>query len=61
MIDGGREYGGNILLQWAVDNGIQLRVTAPHSSEQNGRGEVSNHSVSTKARKLMLAAQLAKK
>lgn len=57
-IDGGREYGRNQLKAYAVEHGIELMMTTPHNSEQNGRAEVSNHIVNTLARKLMLQGQL---
>lgn len=58
VIDGGKEYGGNKLTEFANDSGVQLRITAPYSSTQNGRGEVSNHIVNTLTRKLMIQARL---
>ena len=54
------KYGGNELHYFAQEREIDLRVTTPHSSEQNGRVEISNYIVCTMARKLLLYGKLAK-
>ncbi|KAI0993623.1 hypothetical protein K3495_g14561, partial [Podosphaera aphanis] len=59
-VDGGREYGGRKLTELCNDNGIDLHVTTPHNSEQNGRAEVSNHLVCTLARKMMIHGKVPK-
>ena len=53
-VDGGREYGGIKLTEICSSNGIALRITTPHNSEQNGRAETSNHYICTVARKMMV-------
>lgn len=53
-LDGGREYGGNALIDWVKEQGLQLHDTTPHNSESSRRAEASNNIVSTVARKLLL-------
>ncbi|KAI0997286.1 Retrovirus-related Pol polyprotein from transposon TNT 1-94 [Podosphaera aphanis] len=59
-IDGGREYGGTKLTDLRQNNGIDLKITTPHNSEQNGRAESSNHFVCTVARKMMIHGKIPK-
>ncbi|KJX98055.1 gag-pol polyprotein [Zymoseptoria brevis] len=59
-IDGGREFGGNKLVNFCTDNGIELIITTPKNSESNGRIEVSNHLVCVLARKLLSRGRLGK-
>ena len=60
-VDGGREYGGVKLTELCKDNGIDLRITTPHNSEQNGRAEISNYYVCSVARKLMIYGKVPKR
>ncbi|SMY29766.1 unnamed protein product [Zymoseptoria tritici ST99CH_1A5] len=59
-IDGGREFGGNKIVNFCADNGIELIITTLKNSESNGRIEVSNHLVCVLARKLLSRGRLGK-
>lgn len=60
QMDGGCEYGGISLHDFAHAKGINLKITTPHNSESNSCAEISNHIICTTARKLMIQSKLLK-
>lgn len=46
------------MIEFAREEGTVLQVTAPYSSIQNGKGEVSNYIVYTTTRKIIVDACL---
>lgn len=57
-LNGSKEYGGNELLRFVVENSIRLQVTPLYYSTKNSLAEVSNYIVYTTARKIILYANL---
>lgn len=53
-IDGGGEFLNDILIPFCKSKGIVLRVTAPHTPQQNGVAERANQSIASKARAMLI-------
>ena len=49
-IDGGKEYGGQKLVQYIKEHGTLAEVTTPYTPEQNGVAERSNRTIFSKVR-----------
>lgn len=57
-LDGRKEYSGNELLRFAVDNSIRLQVTPLYLSTKNGLVEVSNYIVYITVRRIIIYTNL---
>lgn len=57
-IDGGGEFLNDLFDPFCVEKGIVLRVTAPHTPQQNGVAERSNRTIALKARAMLIQSGL---
>lgn len=57
-LDNGSEFVNHLLVPYCEKKGITLRLTAPYTPEENGVAERSNRTVVSKARALMIDANL---
>lgn len=57
-IDGGGEFLNDLLIPYCKSSGIVLRVTAPHTPQQNGVAERANRTIASKARAMLIQSGL---
>jgi len=56
--DKGQEFINNHLIQWLWKQGIELQMTAPYSSSQNGAAEHLNQTLVELARAMLFGQKL---
>lgn len=57
-IDGGGEFLNDLMIPYCKSKGIVLRVTAPHTPQQNGVAERANRTIASKARAMLVQSGL---
>lgn len=60
-IDGGGEFLNELFAPFCAEKGIVLRVTAPHTPQQNGVAERANRTIASKARAMLIQSGLGTK
>lgn len=57
-MDGGGEFLNDLMIPFCKSEGIVLRVTAPHTPQQNGVAERANRTIASKARAMLIQSGL---